>query len=67
MDWILHKTHGLSSKCQHFLIFQTNTMVLLIIVGLTFIWNKLVVLLPKTALENPCKTAGSLQENEALC
>lgn len=67
MDRVLHKTHGLSSKCQCFLIFQTNTLVLLIIVSLTFIWNKLVLLLPVTDPENPCKTAGSLQKNEALC
>lgn len=67
MEWLFHKTHNLSSKCHCFLIFQTNIMVLLIIVGLTFIWNKLVLLLPMTDLENSCKTAGSLQENKALC
>jgi len=42
-------------------------MVFLIIVGLNFIWNKLVLLLLKTGPENPCKTAGSLQENKGLC
>lgn len=67
LEWVLHKTHSLSSKCHCFFIFQTNTMVLLITVGLTFIWNKLVLLLPMTDLQNPSKTAGSLQENEALC
>lgn len=67
MDRVLHKIQCLSSKCQCFWIFQINTMVLLIVVGLTFIWNKLVLLLPKIGPENSCKTAGSLQENEALC
>lgn len=66
MHWVLCKIHGLSRKCQHFLIFQTNTIVLTITVGLSFIWNELVLLLPKTGPENPCKAAGSLQENKAL-
>lgn len=39
-----------------FLDFSDKYLVLLIMVGLTFIWNKLVLLLPVTDLENPFKT-----------